>query len=137
MNNYTISDGNNGGNYAVTTVTSTTGVINKAGLTITAVSSTKTYDSTTTASAAPTVSGLQGGDTVTGLAELYADRNAGSGKTLSVSAYLVNDGNTGGNYSITTVTSTTGVINKAALTVMPSPTPSPSTARRLPRPYRP
>ncbi len=117
VNNYTISDGNNGGNYAVTTVTSTTGVINKAGLTITAVSNTKTYDSTTTASAAPTVSGLQGGDTVTGLAELYADRNAGSGKTLSVSAYLVNDGNTGGNYSITTVTSTTGVINKAALTV--------------------
>src|SRR5581483_5651842 len=114
---YTVNDGNSGNNYTVTTVTNTTGVINKAALTITAATNTKTYDGTTSAAAVPTASGLVGGDTVTGLAETYDNKNAGTGKTLSVSAYTVNDGNSGNNYTVTTVTNTTGVINKAALTI--------------------
>src|SRR5207245_1828284 len=65
----------------------------------------------------PTTSGLQGSDTVTGLAETYDTKNAGTGKTLSVSAYTVNDGNSGGNYIVTPRTDTTGVINQAPLTV--------------------
>src|SRR5437660_2088348 len=43
--------------------------------------------------------------------------NAGVGKTLSVSAYTVNDGNSGGNYTVTTVADTTGVISAKALTI--------------------
>jgi hypothetical protein len=113
----TVSDGNGGNNYAVTFANNTTGVINKASLTLTAVTNTKTYDATTSAAAIPTSSGLQGSDTVTGLTESYDTKNAGAGKTLSVNAgYTVNDGNTGGNYTVTTQTNTTGVINKASLT---------------------
>ena len=81
---YTINDGNSGNNYAVTTLTNTTGVINKAPLTITAATNTKTYDSTTVAAATPGVSGLKGSDTLTGRVEVYSDKNAGSSKTLSV-----------------------------------------------------
>ncbi len=115
---YTVSDGNSGGNYTVTTASSTAGVINKAALTITAVSNTKTYDATTSAAATPTVSGLQGSDTATGLSETYDTKNVGTGKTLSVAAgYTVSDGNSGGNYTVTTASSTAGVINKAALTI--------------------
>src|SRR5439155_13812810 len=77
----------------------------------------KTYDSTTAAAAVPVVVGLVGSDTVTGKAETYDTANAGVGKTLSVSAYSVNDGNRGGNYTVTTVADTTGVISAKALTI--------------------
>ncbi|HLJ17585.1 MAG TPA: YDG domain-containing protein [Bryobacteraceae bacterium] len=115
---YTVNDGNGGNNYTVTPVTNTTGVINKAPLTITAATNTKTYDGNTSAAAVPTISGLVGGDTVTGLTETYDTKNAGNGKTLTVAAgYMVNDGNNGGNYTVTPVTNTTGLINKAMLTI--------------------
>ena len=117
---YTVNDGNGGNNYTVSTATSTAGVINQAPLTITASANTKTYDGSTSAAATPTVGGLQGSDTVTGLAETYDTKNAGTGKTLSVSAYTVNDGNAGGNYTVTTVASTAGVINQATLTITAS-----------------
>jgi YDG domain/Kelch motif/Galactose oxidase, central domain len=113
----TVNDGNSGNNYAVTFANNTTGVINKASLTLTAVTNTKTYDATTSAAAIPTSSGLQGSDTVTGLTESYDNKNAGNGKILSVNAgYTVNDGNSGGNYTVTTQTNATGVINEASVT---------------------
>ncbi len=112
-----VNDGNGGNNYIVTTVTTTTGVINKAALKFTAITNTKPYDASTTAAATPTVLGLIGNDSVTGLTEVYASKNAGSGKTLVVSSYLINDGNSGGNYTVTTATNTTGVINNVALTI--------------------
>jgi uncharacterized protein YfiM (DUF2279 family) len=115
---YTVNDGNSGNNYTVSTATSTAGVINAATLTITAAANTKTYDGTTSAAATPTVGGLQGSDSVNGLAETYDTKNAGTGKTISVSAYTVNDGNSGGNYTVSTVSSTAGVINKVTLTVI-------------------
>ena len=61
-----------------------TGVINKATLTITAVTNSKVYDGTTSATGIPTVSGVQGSDTVTNFSETYVTKNAGTGKTLSV-----------------------------------------------------
>ena len=82
--------------------------------TITAVTNTKIYDGTTNASGTPTVAGLVSPDTVTGLAEVYSDANAGTGKTLTVSTYTVNDGNSGNNYSVTTTPNNTGVINNDA-----------------------
>src|SRR5437764_7552884 len=71
----------------------------------------------TSAAAVPVVVGLVGSDTVTGKVETYDTKNVGVGKTLSVSAYTVNDGNSGGNYTVTTVADTTGVISAKALTI--------------------
>lgn len=106
------------GNYAVTGGgVTTSATIGRAGLTLTAATNSKTYDGTTSAAATPTVGGLVSGDTVTGLAETYADKNAGTGKTLSVSAYTINDGNGGNNYAVTTVDNNTGSIARAVLTV--------------------
>jgi hypothetical protein len=102
----------------VNTVNNTTGVINKATLTLTAVGDTRTYDATTNSAGAPTVSGLLGSDTLTGMSQSFADKNAGSGKTLSVNAgYTLNDGNGGNNYTVNTVSNTTGVITPRSITV--------------------
>jgi len=102
--------------YDIKTVDGTVDIA-KAVLTITAQTNTKVYDAETTAAATPTVKGLQGADTVTGLAETYDNKNAGTGKTLSVSSsYTVNDGNSGNNYTVATLNDTTGVITKKDLT---------------------
>ena len=86
--------------------------IAKAGLTITAVANTKTYDGSTSATATPTVGTMQGTDTVTGLTQAYDTANAGTGKNLSVASYTVNDGNGGFNYTVTLVDSIAGVVNQ-------------------------
>ena len=117
VTSYTVNDGNGGNNYTVNTVVDNTGIINPALLTIKAATNTKTYDGTVSAAAIPNVAGLQAGDTATGLVQVYGNKNAGTGKTLLVSGYTVNDGNGGNNYSVSTVNNTTGVINPAALTV--------------------
>lgn len=93
------------------------GSVTKAPLTIAAATGTKTYDGTTSSSATPTVSGLKGSDTVTDMTEVYSNKNAGTGLTMSVAGYTINDGNSGNNYSVNTSTNTTGVINKASLTM--------------------
>jgi len=105
---YTVNDGNSGNNYAVTTHTAT-GTITKAALDIYAVTDTKVYDGTTTSSGVPTVSGLKSGDTVTGVTQAFDSPNVGT-RTLSVTGYTVNDGNSGNNYSVTTHTAA-GTIN--------------------------
>src|SRR5207245_4925325 len=71
--------GTDAGNYSFNTTAGTTADITKAPLTLTAVTNTKTYDATTSAAATPTVSGLQTGDTVTGLTETYDTKNVGAG----------------------------------------------------------
>jgi hypothetical protein len=114
---YTVNDGNGGNNYDVVTVDNTTGVITKVTLTLTAVTNTKTYDGDNSAAAVPTIGGLQTGDTVTGLTETYDNKNVGTGKTLSVATYTVNDGNGGNNYNVATVANNTGVINQKSITV--------------------
>ncbi len=115
---YTVNDGDHGANYAVTTATSTGGTIAPALLTITAAPDSKTYDGTTTASATPTVVGLKGSDTVTGLAESFASKDVGTGETLSVNpSYIVNDGDGGADYTVTTATASTGAIAPAPLTI--------------------
>ncbi|MBI5004416.1 peptidoglycan-binding protein [Candidatus Kaiserbacteria bacterium] len=114
---YTVNDGNSGNNYTVTTNDDTTGVITSAALTITAQTDSKIYDGATTSSVTPIVVGLQGSDSVTGLAQEYDNKNVGTGKTLSVSAYTVNDGNSGANYAVTPQTDTTGVITQKTITI--------------------
>ena len=109
--------GGDAGNYRLSEGSGLTGNITAAPLTITAVTNTKTYDGGFTAAGTPTVLGLQSGDSVTGLSEVYADKNAGGSKTLNVQGYTVNDGNSGKNYSVTTASDSTGIINKATLTI--------------------
>ena len=98
-----------------TTASGNVGTIAAAPLTITAVTNTKTYDGNVSAAATPTVTGLVGGDTATGLTEAYANKNAGAGKALNVTGYTINDGNGGNNYSVSAVANATGVVNQAAL----------------------
>ncbi len=117
VSGYLVNDGNGGSNYLVTVQANQQGEIDQASLTITAVANTKTYDATTSAAAKPTVSGLVGSDTVTGLTEAYSDPNAGSNKTLTVSGYLVNDGNGGSNYVVTVQPNQLGEIDQASLTI--------------------
>jgi hypothetical protein len=108
---FVVNDSNSGGNYTVNLVNSNTGVITPAVLTLTAVTNSKTYDANTGASAVPTASGLLGTDTVTSLSEAYANQYAGTGKTLTVnSGYTVNDGNSGDNYAVNLVNSSSGII---------------------------
>src|SRR4030095_14864373 len=78
-------------NYSVTSVSTTTADIAKRALAITAMTNTKMYDGNTSAAATPTVSGLQGTDTVSGLADIYGNPNVATGKTLTVSSYTIND----------------------------------------------
>jgi filamentous hemagglutinin family protein len=119
---YALSDGNGGNNYTVVTNTAA-GTINPAALTLSAVTDAKTYDGTTGAGTTlPTATGLKGSDTVTDLTESFASRNAlgTNNSALSVNGgYVVNDGNNGNNYTVTTDTAA-GTINPAPLTVTAS-----------------
>src|SRR2546430_10312662 len=101
----------------MSTVDDTTGVITAKALTITAQTNSKTYDGGITAAAVPVVTGLAGSDTVTGKAETYDTKNVGTGKTLAVSAYTVNDSNSGANYKVPTQADTTGRLTAEALTI--------------------
>ncbi len=91
----------------------------KASLGITAADVTKTYDGTTSASGSLLISsgGLLGGDTIGGGSFAFANRNAGTGKTLTVSGVTLNDGNGGNNYDVSYVDNTNSSINKASLSV--------------------
>lgn len=114
-NSSLLASGGSSGNYNIS-YTNGTLTIQPATLTISAASATKVYDGTTASSGAPTVSGLFGLDTVTGLGQAYASKNVlGAGaSTLRVnSGYAVIDGNGGANYTVT--------LNPAAGTITPKP----------------
>src|SRR5262249_56781529 len=97
--------------HAATTVPTPTREIDARAITVTATTSTKTYDGTTASSATPSITSgsIASGDTAS-FSESFDTRNAGTGKTLAVSG-SVNDGNSGNNYVVTTVTNTTGEID--------------------------
>ncbi|AYM75696.1 filamentous hemagglutinin N-terminal domain-containing protein [Janthinobacterium agaricidamnosum] len=114
--------GSAGGNYALVPVNGLTGNISKA--TISGVSGivagNKVYDGTATASlntAGATFAGMIGGDSlsVAGASGSFADKNAGTGKTVSISG-IVLGGTDAGNYNLTgTTASGTADISKATL----------------------
>jgi hypothetical protein len=91
--------------------------INQRALTVTAVANTKAYDGTTSSMSAPSITSgsLVTGD-LAGFVQTFDTKDVGTGKTLTPSG-AVDDGNSGLNYSVTFVPVTTGVINKASLTV--------------------
>ena len=100
-----------------TASSSTSFTISQVSLTITAAANSKTYSGTTAAAAASTITSgtLASGDTA-GFIETYSTRNVGTGLTLTPSG-VVNDGNSGKNYTYTYVPASSGVITARALTV--------------------
>jgi filamentous hemagglutinin family protein len=114
-----VNDGNGGNNYAVTFVSNTTGTITPYAITVTAATNSRTYDGGVDATALGSITSgsLQGTDTAT-WTEVYTNKNVGAGnKTLTASADVVNDGNSGNNYTVTFVNTTTGTINPEAITI--------------------
>ncbi|MDO9280795.1 MAG: YDG domain-containing protein [Methylotenera sp.] len=115
----TVNDGNSGNNYNVTYADNSTSTINKASLTLNATADSKTYDGNTNSSGTVNNSGLQTGDSLTAVNQAYDNKHAGTGKTISVAAYTLNDGNSGNNYNVVTNTAA-GTINQANLTLSTS-----------------
>ncbi len=94
--------------------------IAKAPLILSAIPDAKTYDGLLTAAATPVISGSVGtGDTLS-VSEAYATVGVASGKTLTVS-YSLSDGNSGNNYTVTTISNSNGQIFKAPLTITLTP----------------
>ena len=113
-----VNDGSGGSNYAVTFGTPvTTGQITARAITVTAITSTKVYDGTTSSTAVPTITGGVGTGDTAAFTETYGTKKVGTGKTLTA-AGSVNDGNGGSNYAVTFGTpATTGQITARPITV--------------------
>jgi filamentous hemagglutinin family protein len=126
--------GTDAGNYTLSSSTAsatadiTAKVLTISGLTI----QNKSYDGTTTAtfSGTPSLSGVIGGETVTlsGTANAaFADKNAGTGKTVTVTGLSLS-GTDAGNYTLTGSTSTaTADITAAAISAITGITASSKT----------
>ena len=100
-------------NYTLTT--------NPKTLTATASASNKVYDGTTTATTTLTFSGLIGSETLgQTVGSTFADKNVGTGKTVTVNSIALADGTNGGlasNYTISSGQTTTANITAKPLTV--------------------
>ncbi|WP_420225833.1 YDG domain-containing protein [Pigmentiphaga litoralis] len=116
VNGITIG-GADAGNYVVNTGASTTANIAKAQLTVGATGIDKVYDATTGATVALNDNRLGTDQLTLGYANAaFADKNAGSGKAVTVDGITI-AGADAGNYAVNTGTSTTANIGKAQLTV--------------------
>ncbi|MBK9130444.1 MAG: filamentous hemagglutinin N-terminal domain-containing protein [Gammaproteobacteria bacterium] len=113
--------GTDAGNYVLASTTgATTADISPAALVITTTDVSKVYDRTTTASGTVILTGgtqLFGSDTLSGGTFAFDDRNAGTGKTVTVSGVSVNDGNGGNNYDLSYQDNTNGTITPKELTL--------------------
>ncbi|WP_219137188.1 YDG domain-containing protein, partial [Janthinobacterium sp. UMAB-60] len=120
-----LSDGTNGGlasNYTVGAVTGVTASITQKALTVSGLAaSAKAYDGNTKASlTGGTLNGLVVGETVSfsGQSGVFADKNAGTGKVVTVTGTTLVDGSgLASNYSVSNPTGVTGDITKKALTI--------------------
>jgi filamentous hemagglutinin family protein len=109
--------GADAGNYVWNTSTSTSADITKAALTVSASGINKTYDGTTDANANLSDNRIGADDlTLTSSGESFADKNAGVGKTITVTGINVT-GADAANYTWNTTASTAANIAKAALNV--------------------
>ena len=93
-------------------------MITIATATVTAQTASKPYDGNTSSSVVPVVTGLIAPDFAsTAPTQTYDNSNVGTGKTMTATGLVINDGNGGLNYTINYVTNTTGVITTVPLTV--------------------
>lgn len=120
VNNLSLS-GADASNYYIATGSSfsgTNGTITPRALTLKAMPDSKMFDGTNGSSVMPVSDALAPGDSLSGLAQAF-DSNAVGLRSLNVSAYSVNDGNGGGNYTVMRVPATGGIWSQE----MPQPTP--------------
>ncbi|WP_454775913.1 YDG domain-containing protein [Janthinobacterium tructae] len=119
----TLSNASNGGlasNYSVGPVSGLSASIAQKTLSVTGVAAAnKVYDGTTKASVTGgSLSGLVGGETLglSGLSGAFGDKNAGTGKAITVSGAQISDG-TGlaSNYTVGNPTDVTANINQASI----------------------
>ena len=115
VSSYTINDDNGGANYGPVTTNTASGSISTLALTINAVTDSKTYDGDKTSSKTPSFVTLVGTDTGTAT-QVFDSKNAGA-RTLSVSSYMITDGNGGDNYGPVTENTAAGSISTLALTI--------------------
>jgi hypothetical protein len=107
--------GTSASKYAITTVTSTTADITARPITVTAVTSTRTYDGTTSSGGTPTLTGtLAAGDAAT-RTQTFDTKNVGTNKTLTPAIAFTSG--SASNYAITLTNNTTGSITARAITV--------------------
>eukprot|EP01133_Synstelium_polycarpum_P019994 gene19994-23960_t len=111
-------------NYTVSNPTGVTGTITQKALTVTgALAADKTYDGTLVATiTGGTLSGMIGSETLNlgSLTGAFADKNAGTGKAVSVTGGTLSNGTNGGlasNYSVGPATGLMASIAQKALTV--------------------
>ena len=110
--------GANAGNYTLTQPTRTANITQRP-ITVNAVTETKTYDGTNSATGIPTLSGgtpLAPGDTVPVWTQSFDNRNVGTGKTLTPAGAII-DGNNGLNYAYTFAPNTSGAITAKGITI--------------------
>jgi hypothetical protein len=117
----TVSDGSGGSNYSVTFASVTTGTINAKPLTVSGITANnKEYDGTNTAVTLNTgtaaLVGIVSGDTVSlnngSAAAVFADKNVGTGKTVTISGLTIG-GADAENYSLTQPTTTANITARA------------------------
>jgi filamentous hemagglutinin family protein len=94
--------------------------VTPANLVLTTTTVSKTYNGQLDAAGVLTATGgtqLFDTDTATGGSFAFLDKNAGTGKTVTVGGATLNDGNSGGNYNVSYADNTSSTITQAALTV--------------------
>jgi hypothetical protein len=119
-----INDGNGGNNYTITYIADNSGVIMPAAITNVSgiLANNKVYDATTVAAlntGSVNFTGLISGDTlsVASASGAFSDKNAGTGKTVNISAITLG-GADAGNYTLASATATTTAnITPATLSV--------------------
>ncbi len=102
------------GNYTLTLPATVLADILKKLLTGTVTANNKTYDGTTDATGTLTIGGVLAGDTVgtSNVTFAFSDKNAGTGKTVTVTGATLTGGDAG-NYAIGTITGLADILAKA------------------------
>ena len=107
------------GNYTLTVPSALLGDILQKAISGTVTVATKTYDGSANGSGAVSLSGVVAGDDVAGTATFtFSDKNAGSGKTVTVSGATLS-GADAGNYTVTLPASALGDILRKAISGTP------------------
>jgi len=109
--------GTDAGNYTFNTTAATTADITQRTLTVSATGTNKVYDGNTSAGVTLADNRIAGDVlTASNTAATFIDKNAGTGKAVSVSGIALS-GTDAGNYSVNTTAATTADITQRALTV--------------------
>ena len=113
-----VVDGNSGLDYSYTYTNFTAGTITKLPVTVTAVNDNRVYNGGTSSTGVPTWSTLAPGDTfVPAPTQVYSDKHVGLGNKTLIPSGVVNDGNSGLDYSYTYTNYTAGTITARAITL--------------------